>query len=144
MFSMKQAKQKKPDWQFVIFGTGLGIIAIILCTLFGSLVKLVLTYIVPLVLILMLVLIAFPVFHKGKGRYYYRRRIEQLADDLSTSQDGLSLDDLVSHLSPEVCEDICHELANMSIGRRSLKKAIEITGRRGYKRGEVLRSKLPS
>jgi hypothetical protein len=57
-----------------------------------------------------------------------------LSDDLATDPEGLSFNDLMTVSGQEQWEDICHELKKMPLGKRSLRKAIAITDKEGYKR----------
>lgn len=65
-----------------------------------------------------------------------RRRLEaeivSLADDLSTSPDGLSLREVVDLLEVPMIEEILLELRRMPAGSRKLQRAIEIAGDAGY------------
>lgn len=68
-------------------------------------------------------------------RFHWRQKIEQIADDLTTTPDGWSLDDIINCLDEPEWEEICFELEKMRAGKRSLQKAIEITDRAEYRRG---------
>jgi hypothetical protein len=65
-----------------------------------------------------------------------RRRLEaeivSLADDLSTSPDGLSLREIVDLLEVPMIEEVLLELRRMPPGSRKLQQAIQITGDAGY------------
>ena len=69
-------------------------------------------------------------------RLAWRKKIEGLADDLTPSPDGCSLDMILECLEEPDWDDICHELERMPPGQRSLKKVVEITGREGYERSD--------
>ena len=71
---------------------------------------------------------------KDELRQLWRRKIEQIADDRSTDPDGLSFDDLMDLMDLPYWQDVYCELEKMPSGKRSLRKAIEITGKDDYKR----------
>ena len=71
---------------------------------------------------------------EAKLRLGWRRKFEDLVDDLSADPEGWSLDSIMFCLDEPEWEDICYELEKMPAGKRSLQKAIEITERNDYKR----------
>ena len=67
-------------------------------------------------------------------RLGWRRKFEAVMDDLTADPDGWTLDSILFCLDEPEWEEIYHELEKMPAGKRSLRKAIEITDSGDYRR----------
>ena len=70
----------------------------------------------------------------SRKRQRLEAEIRAMADDLTTSPEGLSLREAVDHLEVEMIQELVIELRKMPPGSRSLQRAIEITGDVSYGR----------
>ena len=67
-------------------------------------------------------------------RQFWKKKFEEIADDLSTDPNGWSMDKVLDYLEEPEWQELYEELEKMPRGKRSLQRAIEICDREDYRR----------